>query len=121
MQFLVFCAAVIRGVRHHGPLHAGRGDRRLATITALAPTQAPPAIISVYLGSQLEDVFNQIKAGELKGSTAGGLMQLGVDTLPHFPRIRAIATAPPLRLHRQPLRVPGRGLRPIRARAPWWP
>ena len=85
MQFLVFCAAVIRGVHLYGPL------MRAVVATAsndhrLGANEAPPAIISVYLGSQLEDVFNQIKAGDLKGSTAGGLMQLGVDTLPDFPK-----------------------------------
>ncbi|MFZ9287469.1 MAG: glutamine synthetase type III, partial [Vulcanococcus sp.] len=52
----------------------------------LGANEAPPAIISVYLGSQLEDVFNQIKAGQLKSSTSGGVMQLGVDSLPEFPK-----------------------------------
>jgi glutamine synthetase len=52
----------------------------------LGANEAPPAIISVYLGSQLEDVFNQIKEGDLKGSASGGVMQLGVDTLPEFPK-----------------------------------
>jgi glutamine synthetase len=50
----------------------------------LGANEAPPAIISVYLGSQLEDVFNQIREGEPKGSSSGGVMQLGVDTLPEF-------------------------------------
>jgi glutamine synthetase len=40
----------------------------------------------VYLGSQLEDVFNQIKAGDLKSSASGGVMRLGVDSLPEFPK-----------------------------------
>jgi glutamine synthetase len=52
----------------------------------LGANEAPPAIISVYLGSQLEDVFNQIKAGALKSSASGGVMQLGVDSLPEFPK-----------------------------------
>ncbi|MEI6829240.1 MAG: glutamine synthetase III [Synechococcaceae cyanobacterium ELA445] len=85
LQFLLFCGAVIRGVHLYGPLlravvaTAGNDHR-------LGANEAPPAIISVYLGSQLEDVFNQIKEGDLKGSTSGGLMQLGVDTLPEFPK-----------------------------------
>jgi glutamine synthetase len=85
LQFLLFCGAVIRGVHLYGPLlravvaTAGNDHR-------LGANEAPPAIISVYLGSQLEDVFNQIKEGDLKGSTAGGVMQLGVDTLPEFPK-----------------------------------
>ncbi|MFN9661282.1 MAG: glutamine synthetase III, partial [Cyanobacteriota bacterium] len=64
MQFLLFCGAVIRGVHKYGPLlrsvvaTAGNDHR-------LGANEAPPAIISVYLGSQLEDVFNQIRDGEL--------------------------------------------------------
>ena len=85
MQFLLFCGAVIRGVHQYGPL------MRAAIATAsndhrLGANEAPPAIISVYLGSQLEDVFNQIKAGQLKSSASGGVMQLGVDSLPEFPK-----------------------------------
>jgi glutamine synthetase len=85
MQFLLFCGAVIRGVHQYGPL------MRAAIATAsndhrLGANEAPPAIISVYLGSQLEDVFNQIKAGQLRSSASGGVMQLGVDSLPEFPK-----------------------------------
>jgi len=83
MQFLLFCGAVIRGVHLYGPLlravvaTAGNDHR-------LGANEAPPAIISVYLGSQLEDVFKQILVGEVTGSAAAGVMQLGVDTLPEF-------------------------------------
>jgi len=83
MQFLLFCGAVIRGVHLYGPLlravvaTAGNDHR-------LGANEAPPAIISVYLGSQLEDVFKQILLGEVTGSAAAGVMQLGVDTLPEF-------------------------------------
>ncbi|NDF62803.1 MAG: glutamine synthetase type III [Synechococcaceae bacterium WBB_3_034] len=85
LQFLLFCGAVIRGVHQFGPLlraviATASNDHRLGA------NEAPPAIISVYLGSQLEDVFNQIKAGELKRSASGGVMQLGVDSLPEFPK-----------------------------------
>ena len=52
----------------------------------LGANEAPPAIISVYLGSQLEDVFEQIKRGEVKNSAHAGVMNLGVDTLPEFPK-----------------------------------
>jgi len=48
----------------------------------LGANEAPPAIISVYLGSQLEDVFSQIQSGKLEGSAEAALMSLGVDTLP---------------------------------------
>jgi glutamine synthetase len=84
-QFLVFCGAVIRGVHKYGPLlraviATASNDHRLGA------NEAPPAIISVYLGSQLQDVFEQIKQGALKGSTAKGVMNIGVDTLPNLPK-----------------------------------
>lgn len=85
MQFLLFCGAVIRGVHLYGPLlravvaTAGNDHR-------LGANEAPPAIISMYLGSQLEEVFTMIKNGNLGSTDHGGLMQLGVDTLPEFPK-----------------------------------
>jgi glutamine synthetase len=80
-QFLVFCGAVIRGVHKYGPL------MRAAIATAsndhrLGANEAPPAIMSVYLGTQLEEVFEQIKAGSVSGSKQKGVMDLGVDVLP---------------------------------------
>jgi glutamine synthetase len=85
LQFLLFCGAVIRGVHKYGPLlravvATASNDHRLGA------NEAPPAIISVYLGSQLEDVFEQIKQGEVKNCLAAGVMNLGVPTLPEFPR-----------------------------------
>ncbi len=85
LQFLLFCGAVIRGVHMYGPLMravvaSASNDHRLGA------NEAPPAIISVYLGSQLEDVFEQIKQGDLKNSAHAGVMNLGVDTLPEFPK-----------------------------------
>ena len=84
-QFLVFCGAVIRGIHKYGPLlraviATASNDHRLGA------NEAPPAIISVYLGSQLQDVFEQIKQGALKGSAAKGVMNIGVDTLPKLPK-----------------------------------
>jgi glutamine synthetase len=83
LQFLIFCAAVIRGVHLFGPLlraviATASNDHRLGA------NEAPPAIISVYLGSQLEDVYNQIQSGHLEGSAEAALMSLGVDTLPEL-------------------------------------
>ncbi|MEB3169624.1 MAG: glutamine synthetase III [Synechococcaceae cyanobacterium] len=85
LQFLLFCGAVIRGVHCYGPL------MRAAIATAsndhrLGANEAPPAIISVYLGSQLEDVYNQIRSGRLTGSASKALMSLGIDTLPDLNR-----------------------------------
>jgi glutamine synthetase len=80
-QFLVFCGAVIRGVHKYGPL------MRAAIATAsndhrLGANEAPPAIMSVYLGTQLEEVFEQIKTGSVTVSKQKGVMDLGVDVLP---------------------------------------
>jgi glutamine synthetase len=85
MQFLVFCGAVIRMVHKYGPLlravvATASNDHRLGA------NEAPPAIMSVYLGTQLEDVFKQIQRGSLTGSKAMGIMNLGVDSLPTFPK-----------------------------------
>ncbi|MFM1812399.1 MAG: hypothetical protein RLZZ336_1337 [Cyanobacteriota bacterium] len=85
LQFLLFCGAVIRGVHMFGPLMraaiaSASNDHRLGA------NEAPPAIISVYLGSQLEDVFNQISSGQLTGSASKALMSLGIDTLPELNR-----------------------------------
>jgi glutamine synthetase len=85
MQFLLFCGAVIRGVHKYGPLlravvATASNDHRLGA------NEAPPAIISVYLGTQLEQVFNQISKGETTSSAHAGVMELGVDTLPVFPK-----------------------------------
>jgi glutamine synthetase len=83
LQFLLFCGAVIRGIHKYGPLlravvATASNDHRLGA------NEAPPAIISVYLGSQLEDVFEQIKRGDVKSSSNAGMMDLGVATLPLF-------------------------------------
>ncbi|HET7625563.1 MAG TPA: glutamine synthetase III [Verrucomicrobiae bacterium] len=85
MQFLVFCAAVIRAVhRHAGLLRAmvasASNDHRLGA------NEAPPAIISIFLGSQLTDVFEQLKNGKARSSAKSETMHLGVDTLPVLPR-----------------------------------
>ncbi|HEY9654076.1 MAG TPA: glutamine synthetase III [Crinalium sp.] len=85
MQFMLFCGAVIRGVHKYGTL------MRAVVATAsndhrLGANEAPPAIISVYLGTQLEQVFEQISQGQPTSSAHAGVMELGVDTLPVFPK-----------------------------------
>ena len=85
MQFLVFCAAAVRAVHLHGDLlratvaHSGNDHR-------LGANEAPPAIISVYLGEQLTDIFEQIGNGGAKSSKNPGSLNVGVDTLPAFPK-----------------------------------
>ena len=83
-QFLVFCAAVIRGVHKYSKLlravvaTAGNDHR-------LGANEAPPAILSIFLGDQLTDVFEQIKAGGATSSKLAGVMNIGVDALPNLP------------------------------------
>ena len=106
-QFLVFCAAVIRAVHKYGGLlrasvASATNDHRLGA------NEAPPAIISIFLGDQLTDVFDQIAKGGATTSKEKGTLMIGVDTLPVLPdRPRRPQPHQPVRLHRQPLRVPG--------------
>jgi len=84
-QFLVFCAAVIRAVHQHG------GLLRLSVASAgndhrLGANEAPPAIISIFLGDQLADVFEQIAKGGATSSRERGILSVGVDTLPDLTR-----------------------------------
>lgn len=80
-QFLIFCGAVIRGVHKYGPLMraviaTASNDHRLGA------NEAPPAIMSVYLGTQLEEVFEQIKNGSVTDSKRKGVMDLGLEVIP---------------------------------------
>jgi glutamine synthetase len=84
-QFLVFCAAVVRSVHKFGDLlrasvASASNDHRLGA------NEAPPAIISVFLGEQLDDVFAQIAAGGAKSSKSKGTLEIGADTLPKLPK-----------------------------------
>jgi glutamine synthetase len=85
MQFLFFCVAVIRAVDTFQGLlrmsiaHAGNDHR-------LGANEAPPAIISVFLGDMLTDVLEQVEAGAAKSSKAGGILDIGVSVLPKLPR-----------------------------------
>ena len=83
-QFLIFCSAVIRAVHKFGGLlrasvASASNDHRLGA------NEAPPAIISIFLGDQLADVFDQIAKGGATKSKDGGTLMIGVDTLPALP------------------------------------
>ena len=85
LNFLLFCGAVIRGVHKFGPLlraviASAANDHRLGA------NEAPPAILSVYLGDQLEKVFKDIQEGKLTPSEGGGLMDLGLSQILSFTR-----------------------------------
>lgn len=84
-MFLTFLCAVIKAVDTHADLLratvAGAGnDHRLGA------NEAPPAIISIFLGDQLTDVVEQLEKGPAKSAKSGGTMEVGVDTLPVMPR-----------------------------------
>ncbi|GFH63265.1 MAG: glutamine synthetase [Candidatus Desulfovibrio kirbyi] len=83
-QFLVFLAAVLRAVHKHsvalriGTVGAGNDHR-------LGANEAPPAIISVYLGEQLSEVLEHIISGKSAKNKKTGFMEVGVSTLPPLP------------------------------------
>ena len=84
-QFLVFCGAVIRAVHKYGALlravvASAANDHRLGA------NEAPPAIISIFLGEQLTDIFEQIARGGATSSKPKGALAIGVDTLPPLPK-----------------------------------
>jgi glutamine synthetase len=85
LQFLVFLLAVLRAVNlHQGLLRASiasaGNDHRLGA------NEAPPAIISVFLGEMLTDILGQIEQGGATSTKKGGLLDTGAAVLPHLPR-----------------------------------
>src|SRR4051812_11991748 len=84
-QFLTFVCAVIRAVDKHAAL------LRVAVASAgndhrLGANEAPPAIISIFLGDQLNDIIDQLEKGSPSSSKQGGFMELGTSVLPKLPR-----------------------------------
>ncbi len=85
MQFLFFCTAVIRAVDSWQGLlrtsiaHAGNDHR-------LGANEAPPAILSVFLGDMLTEIFEQVEGAGAKSTKAGGMLDIGVAALPKLPR-----------------------------------
>ncbi len=84
-QFLVFLSSVIKAVDEYADLlrvsAANPGnDHRLGA------NEAPPAIISIFLGEQLQDILEQIENGGATRSKTGGHMEIGVTTLPSLPK-----------------------------------
>ncbi len=85
MTFLFFCAAVIKAVHRHQDLlrisvASAANDHRLGA------NEAPPAVISIFLGDQLTDVFTQLQKGQHKKAKEGGFLGLGTQVLPKLPR-----------------------------------
>lgn len=84
-QFLLFLCAVIKAVDEYPSLlrvsaaNAGNDHR-------LGANEAPPAIISIFLGDQLEDVLEQIEKGPATSSKSASELTIGVNTLPPLPK-----------------------------------
>jgi glutamine synthetase len=85
LQFLFFCAAVIAAVDDHQQLlrasvaNAGQDHR-------LGGNEAPPAIISIFLGAELEKVFSAIETGSGDAATPQTYLSLGASVLPQLPK-----------------------------------
>ena len=85
MQFLTFIVAVVRAVDIHADLlrasiASASNDHRLGA------NEAPPAIMSIFLGEMLTDILDQLETGQAKRTIKGGKIDLGATTLPQIPR-----------------------------------
>lgn len=85
MEFLTFVAAVMRAVDLHGDLlraaiASASNDHRLGA------NEAPPAIMSIFMGDMLADLLLQLESGDAKRTIKGGRLDLGASTLPMLPR-----------------------------------
>ena len=84
LQFLFFCAAVIQAVnKHQGLLRASIASP--GQDVRLGANEAPPAIISIFLGAELEKVFGAIERGQVGESTPESFLGLGTPVLPPLP------------------------------------
>jgi glutamine synthetase len=84
-QFLLFLMAVMRAVARHADLlrasvATAHNDHRLGA------NEAPPAIISIFLGDMLQDIVEQLEKGPATTAKTGGVLKIGVDILPTLPR-----------------------------------
>jgi glutamine synthetase len=84
-QFLIFLAAIIEAVDTYAPLlrssaaNAGNDHR-------LGGHEAPPAVISIYLGKELTNVLEKISTGEKITTKTGDVFEMGVSCLPNLPK-----------------------------------
>ncbi len=84
IQFLFILSCILKAVDTHADL-LRQSAADVGNDHRLGANEAPPAIISVFLGEQLEDVVRQlIETGEAKRSKRGGKLRTGVSTLPQF-------------------------------------
>jgi glutamine synthetase len=84
IQFLFFCTAVVKAVNKHQALlrasiaNVGQDHR-------LGANEAPPAIVSIFLGGELDKVFDAIASGDAAASSDNGFLGLGTPALPPLP------------------------------------
>ncbi|MCP4255638.1 MAG: glutamine synthetase type III, partial [Candidatus Scalindua sp.] len=87
-QFLLFICALIKAVDLHADM-VRRSAANSGNDLRLGGNEAPPAIISIFMGDELTDILEAIAEGKKAISTAATDMKVGVDTLPHFPKDNA--------------------------------
>ncbi|MBI4970999.1 MAG: glutamine synthetase III [Candidatus Omnitrophica bacterium] len=84
-QFLVFLAALITAVdKHADKLRAGAANP--GNDLRLGANEAPPAIISIFLGEELTDIVENLGKGKKASSKGQHFLNIGVDTLPSLPK-----------------------------------
>lgn len=85
VQFLLFLCAILRAVDEYADLLRASAAS-VGNDHRLGANEAPPAIISVFLGDQLTDILDQLECGPATSCKNGGLMHLGTDSLPSLPK-----------------------------------
>ena len=84
IQFLLVLACIMRAVDTHADL-VRQSASNVGNDHRLGAHEAPPAIISIFLGEQLEDVVKQlVETGKASNLIEGGMLKTGVSTLPDF-------------------------------------
>ncbi|MDF1566759.1 MAG: glutamine synthetase III [Spirochaetaceae bacterium] len=83
-RFLLFFTAVIKAVDVYAPIlrasaASSGNDHRLGA------NEAPPAIVSIFLGDQIHEILEKLVSGEKVASREGGVLQIGVTSLPDLP------------------------------------
>ena len=81
MQFLTFLCAIIKGVDEYAPLL-----RISAASAGLGANEAPPAIISMFVGDELQAILDAIENGTSVAENSDKTFEIGVDALPNFPK-----------------------------------